>query len=241
MKVSVSTNIVLLEARVSQLGADAINLSIRIDARLDRQAERIDRVSKGLDQAAERLSQMIDAVDARLDAQAGTICKHDDRLDAQAIVVARRGEQIEAHDQRLEHHGKRCDMLHDGVCTINERLAIHVTRLDASASMHESAQMMRDMDHNRTDQLEARIAKLDGLEEKLADETFRLEGLIDDLERPTVERLVALESELEDTTRTANSAEMDVNDCKMDVSSLESSVDSLKSDLSSLSHTVNYG
>ena len=300
----------ILESRVAALGADAINLSIRIDARLDRQADRLSKIDTriGLEMsaAAETLSKMIDAVDARLDSQAQTICKLDEsvgtlqsvnasqstriddleraileeaanvaglgahvetRLDAQALVVAKRGEQIEGLSDQVAdaeaHIGNQSINLRnairhqaDRITTINDRLAIHVTRLDASASMHESADMMRQMDHNRADQHQERLdgmsdkigfavapleLKIADLAEKISDEAFRLDGRDDDQDREHGDRLSALESELEDTTRTANSAEMEVNDAKMDVSTLEGKVDSLTADLSSLSHTVNYG
>ena len=257
----------ILESRVAALGADAINLSIRIDARLDRQADRLSKIDTriGLEMsaAAETLSKMIDAVDARLDSQAQTICKLDESVGTLQSVNASQATRIDdleraileeaanvaglgAHLENQATH-QRAATLHQAerITTINDRLAIHVTRLDAHSSMLDSGEQMRQMDHNRTDQLEARIERqterTNCLTEKLSDTEFQLEGKVDDLDKEHADRLLAVESELEDTTRTANSAEMEVNDAKMDVSTLEGKVDSLTADLSSLSHTVNYG
>jgi len=250
------------------------NLSLRLEARFDRQAERMSKI------------------EMRIGVEMGAAY---DRLDAQAIVVATRGEQIEklqsvnasqstriddleraileeaanvaglgAHiENQAVNQRKRSDALHDQVCTINERLGIHVTRLDAQSSSIDSLierdeQLERkiekrsDRQATRFEAIDERIERQAGtlcklderigtVDEKLADETFRIDGQVDDLEIKHGERLSTIESELEDTTRTANSAEMEASDAKADLYSLDQSVDGLKSELSSLSHTVTHG
>ena len=257
----------ILESRVAALGADAINLSIRIDARLDRQAEKIKTLQSVNASQSTRIDDLERAILEEAANVAGLGAHVETRLDAQALVVAKRGEQIEGLSDQVAdaeaHIGNQSINLRnairhqaDRITTINDRLAIHVTRLDAHSSMLDSAHQMCEMDRNQARQLEARLAtmsdnvgfavaplelKIADLAEKISDEAFRLDGRDDDQDKEHGDRLLALESELEDTTRTANSAEMEVNDAKRDVSDLEGKVDGISSSLSSLEHTVNYG
>ncbi len=154
------------------------------------------------------------------------------RLEARYDRISDRlGFAVAPLERTIASHGVRLDAQSSSIDSLIERDQQLDTRLDTQSIMIA----------RRGEQFETLDKRIDEVDVKVSDVEFQLEGKVDDLDKEHADRLLALESELEDTTRTANSAEMDAQDAKQDFYALDGQVDKLETALSSLQHTVDYG
>jgi len=175
----------------------------------------------GLETAFERIEQLERKIESRSDRQATRFEAVEARIEA---VVA-------PLERTIASHGVRLDAQSSSIDSLIERDQQLDTRLDTQSIMIA----------RRGEQFETLDKRIDEVDVKVSDVEFQLEGKVDDLDKEHADRLLALESELEDTTRTANSAEMDAQDAKSDFGALDGQVRKLEGDVSTLQHTVDYG
>ncbi len=189
-----------LETRFSTLFADFNNLSIRIEKRLDVQANRLEPVNDRLAIHVTRLDAQSSSIDSlierdelldrkyenRSDRHASRFEAIDDRLDAQAIVVAKRGEQIEG---------------------MSDMLGFAVAPLELKIS--DLAEKLSDVEF----QLEG---KVDDLDREHADRLLAVESELEDTTR------TANSAEM-----TVNDVKMDVSSLESKIESTDSALSSL--------------